>query len=213
MASKLGERRVKPGKTHLRPPPRRLSQQKQRRQLFLPLQRHRLSLAVFRCFTCGEAGHRQSACPSRTRRGLLIDEVQDDQDPSFEDEQAEEEEEILPDSGQLLIVRHSCFAPKTETQFPQRNKLFQSRCTINGKVCSFVIDSGSSENVIAADAVAKLQLKEEPHPTPYRLAWLQQNHDLIVTKRALVSFSVGLNYKDQAYCDIVPMDACHLLLG
>lgn len=26
-----------------------------------------------RCFSCGELGHRQSACPSRNRRGLLLD--------------------------------------------------------------------------------------------------------------------------------------------
>lgn len=76
-----------------------------------------------------------------------------------------------------------------------------------------MIDSGSSENVIAEDVVAKLQSQEEPHPTPYKLAWLQQSHDLMVTKRALVSFSIGQAYKDQFYCDIVPMDACHLLLG
>ena len=34
-----------------------------------------------------------------------------------------------------------------------------------------------------------------------------------VTKRYLVSFSVGIKFKDQIWCDIVPMDACHLLLG
>jgi hypothetical protein len=34
-----------------------------------------------------------------------------------------------------------------------------------------------------------------------------------VTKRCLVSFSIGQKYKDQVWCDVVPMDACHLLLG
>lgn len=67
--------------------------------------------------------------------------------------------------------------------------------------------------MIAADAVNKLQLQDEPHPSPYKLAWLHQDHDLYVTRRALVSFSVGPTYKDLVYCDIVPMDACHLLLG
>lgn len=158
-------------------------------------------------------GHRQAACSSKTRRGLLLDEAQEEQDPIYDEEPNDEEIDLLPDSGQLLLVRRSCLAPKVEDKFPKRNKLFQSRCTINGKVCSFVIDPGSSENVIAEDAVAKLKLQVEPHPTPYKLAWLQQNHDLMVTRRALVSFSVGQAYKDQIYCDIVPMDACHLLLG
>jgi hypothetical protein len=34
-----------------------------------------------------------------------------------------------------------------------------------------------------------------------------------VNKRCLVEFSIGKNYKDAVVCDIVPMDACHLLLG
>ncbi|XP_013614596.1 PREDICTED: uncharacterized protein LOC106320785 [Brassica oleracea var. oleracea] len=160
-----------------------------------------------------EAGHQQSACPNRARRGLLIDEANEEQNPIYDEEPPEEQEELHPDSGHLLMVRRSCFTPKAEEQCPQRNKLFQSRCTINGRVCPFVIDSGSCENVIAADAVTKLKIQDEPHPYPYKLSWLQQNHDLVVTRRALVSFSSGPSYKDQVYCDIAPMDACHLLLG
>ena len=34
-----------------------------------------------------------------------------------------------------------------------------------------------------------------------------------VTKKCLVSFSIGKNYKDEVWCYFVPMDACHLLLG
>lgn len=75
-----------------------------------------------------------------------------------------------------------------------------------------MIDSGSCENVIAAEAVTKLKLQDEPHTCPCKLSWLQQNHDIAGTRRALVSFSVG-PYKDQVYYDIAPMDACHLLLG
>lgn len=36
---------------------------------------------------------------------------------------------------------------------------------------------------------------------------------MIVTKWSLVNFSIGQNYKDQAWCDMVAMDTCHLLLG
>ena len=32
-------------------------------------------------------------------------------------------------------------------------------------------------------------------------------------RHSLVKFSIGPNYKDQAWCDAVVMDACHLLLG
>ncbi|XP_013624698.1 PREDICTED: uncharacterized protein LOC106330838 [Brassica oleracea var. oleracea] len=164
-----------------------------------------------RCFSCGEHGHRQSACPSRAHRGLLIEEADDDPAPIYDEEPTEEE--VYPDNGQLHVLRRSCLAPRSDTEFTQRKRLFQSRCTINGKVCTFVIDSGSTENVIAADAVQKLDLKDEPHPSPYKLGWIQQDHDLTITRRVLVSFSVGSSYQDEVYCDIAPMDACHLLLG
>ena len=166
-----------------------------------------------RCFSCGETGHRQASCPHCNKRGLLIEDITGDQEPTNDDEEIETEEELYPDTGHLLVVRRACLTPRADEQFPQRKRLFQSRCTINGRVCSFIIDSGSSENVIAADAVSKLEIKDEPHPAPYKFAWLQQTNKLFVTRRALVSFSVGNSYKDQIYCDVAPMDVCHLLLG
>lgn len=61
--------------------------------------------------------------------------------------------------------------------------------------------------------VTKLQLPTELHPYPYKLAWLDQKTDLLITRRSLISFSVDNAYKDQIHCDVAPMDACHLLLG
>ncbi|XP_009106784.1 uncharacterized protein LOC103832518 [Brassica rapa] len=168
---------------------------------------------TLRCFACGELGHRQSACPTRNRRGLLLDSTGRDVEIEFEEVLDDEPEELDADTGVSLMLRRSCLAPRLQPDFPQRNNLFHSRCTIAGKVCSLIIDSGSSENVIAADAVAKLSLQEEKHPTPYKLAWLQQKKDVLITRRALVAFSIGNAYHDQLYCDVVPMDACHLLLG
>ncbi|GJX86206.1 RNA-directed DNA polymerase [Tanacetum coccineum] len=34
-----------------------------------------------------------------------------------------------------------------------------------------------------------------------------------VSKRCLVKFSIGRKYSDAVWCDVVPMDACHVLLG
>ena len=93
----------------------------------------------------------------------FLEEEPDDQDPIYGEEPAGDEKELYPDMGHLLVVRCSCLTPNAATQFPQRNKLFQSRYTINRKFGSFVIDSGSCENIIAADAVSKFQLKDEPH--------------------------------------------------
>ncbi|GJX88242.1 putative nucleotidyltransferase, ribonuclease H [Tanacetum coccineum] len=58
------------------------------------------------------------------------------------------------------------------------------------KVCIFVCDSGSCDNLIATEVVQKLGLKTENHPKPYKLQWLKKGSE----------------------CDVVPMDARHLLL-
>jgi hypothetical protein len=67
--------------------------------------------------------------------------------------------------------------------------------------------------VVAEEAVQKLALDTEKHPTPYRLEWLKKGNEVIVSKRCLVHFSIGTKYKDNTWCDVVVMDAYHLLLG
>ncbi|PKI45517.1 hypothetical protein CRG98_034035 [Punica granatum] len=63
-----------------------------------------------------------------------------------------------------------------------------------------------------AEIVQKVGLKTEKHPKPYKLAWLKKGGEVTVSQRALVSFSIGVKYKDDVWCDVVAMDACHLLL-
>ncbi|XP_052626904.1 uncharacterized protein LOC111883152 [Lactuca sativa] len=53
----------------------------------------------------------------------------------------------------------------------------------------------------------------ENRPKPYKLQWLKKGGEVTISKRALVQFSVGTTYKDDVWCDVVAMDACHLLLG
>ncbi|MDV3192331.1 MAG: retropepsin-like aspartic protease, partial [Candidatus Phytoplasma australasiaticum] len=76
-----------------------------------------------------------------------------------------------------------------------------------------IIDGGSCENVVSNTMVEKLGLKIEDHPQPYKLAWFKKGNDVRVSKRCLVKFSIGKKYANEIWCDVVPMDACHLLLG
>ena len=62
------------------------------------------------------------------------------------------------------------------------------------------------------EASQKLGLTVVPHPSPYPLAWLNNGTEITVSKQVLVSFSIG-TYKNSVTCDVIPMDACHLLLG
>lgn len=134
--------------------------------------------------------------------------------PIYDDDADDVDAEYVSgDVGPMLMLRRTFLSPRAfETEW-LRNNLFQSTCTIGGKICTFIIDAGSCENVISEVAVSKLNLPTESHPKPYRLSWLGQGTDVMVSKRVLVNFSIGPTYQDSIYCDVVPMDACHLLLG
>ncbi|PKU71184.1 RNA-directed DNA polymerase [Dendrobium catenatum] len=117
---------------------------------------------------------------------------------------------ISADEGSLLVLRRLLSSHKEDSC--QRHSIFQTRCTVGGKVCQMIIDSGSCENVVSATMVSKLELPTVDHPKPYTLSWIKKENEVQVSKRCLVSFSIG-NYAEQVWCDVVPMDACHLLLG
>jgi hypothetical protein len=59
--------------------------------------------------------------------------------------------------------------------------------------------------------VKKLNLNIVKHDRLYKLQWLNECDEIMVTKQVLISFSIG-KYKDEVLCDVVPMHANHLLL-
>ncbi|KAJ0975418.1 hypothetical protein J5N97_017383 [Dioscorea zingiberensis] len=121
---------------------------------------------------------------------------------------------LIGDIHETLFVRKSLLAHKDDSRDDWlRNIIFHTTCTVANKVCKVIIDSGSCENVVSKDVVQKLQLKTEQHPKPYNLSWLSKGTEVKVDRRCLVSFSIGQRYFDNAWCDVVSMDACHLLLG
>ncbi|GJV75828.1 putative reverse transcriptase domain-containing protein [Tanacetum coccineum] len=130
----------------------------------------------------------------------------------FDDDQYEEEV-MIRDVGLNLMVRRYCLTPQAVGDDWLKHNFFQSTCTILGKVCIFMVDPGSCDNLIAEVAVRKLGLKTENRLNYYKLQWLKKGTEVIVSKRVLVTFSMGTTYKDSVWCDMVPMDTYHLLLG
>ncbi|KAJ0967944.1 hypothetical protein J5N97_024861 [Dioscorea zingiberensis] len=93
----------------------------------------------------------------------------------------------------------------------QRTTIFHTFLKCGDKVCKLVIDGGSSMNVVSTTGVARLKLTPEPHPQPYRVAWVDKT-SLPVSQRCLVPLQMG-NYSDKVWCDVLPMDIAHILLG
>jgi hypothetical protein len=61
--------------------------------------------------------------------------------------------------------------------------------------------------------VIKLGLKMEKHPSPYKIGWIRQGGETKVPEICRIQFSIGKNYQDEITCDVVKMDACHMILG
>nr|KYP60290.1 Transposon Ty3-I Gag-Pol polyprotein [Cajanus cajan] len=88
---------------------------------------------------------------------------------------------------------------KCEVTYPYDEELVMVRRLLsNGNCCS-------------TRMVDKLGLTTTPHPKPYQLHWLNDDGDMVVNQQVEVEFSIG-NYKDKVKCDVVPMEACHILL-
>ncbi|KAI4340740.1 hypothetical protein MLD38_025549 [Melastoma candidum] len=145
---------------------------------------------------CQGIGHMASDCP--IRRNVVIRELSDGEeefdenvDPIWDVEEIKE----YPNEGELLVFRKALsVTPSREDN--QRESIFHIKCTIDGKVCLVIVDSGSRPNVVSRTMVEKLKLPIEAHPHPYRQQWLNKESYVRVTQRARVPFSIGKSYKD-----------------
>ena len=55
-------------------------------------------------------------------------------------------------------------------------------------------------------------LKQRRHPNPYKMQWLNDCGILRVNHVVTIPFSIG-KYNEHVECDVMPMQACQLLLG
>ena len=109
-----------------------------------------------------------------------------DSRPSLEDAN---DEEYAP-QGELFVARGTLSLQAKEEEEVKRENIFHTRCHVQNKVCSVIIDSGSCTNVASTTLVEKLGLPISKHPRPYKLQWLNDSGELWVQKQLLLSFSI-----------------------
>jgi len=80
-------------------------------------------------------------------------------------------------------------------------------------VCVPLLWMGGVTNMASTTLAEKLTHKAEALPQPYSIQWLNQGKGLQVSHHCLVSFPICKSYCDELWCDIIPKDACHILLG
>ncbi|XP_049349488.1 uncharacterized protein LOC125814082 [Solanum verrucosum] len=168
------------------------------------------------CHKCHGRGHMMHECPSR--RNILLRENGEYESEKSEGEEEEgegvsEEDDLeLPNDGIIGVVRRIMTINLGSVDEGQRENLFHTRCGIKGKTYSMIIDGGSCANVVSSYLVDKLGIACMKRSTPYRLQWLNDCGEVKVNKQCMISFNVG-RYEDEILCDVVPMQACHVLLG
>ncbi|XP_065620600.1 uncharacterized protein LOC136063732 [Quercus suber] len=155
---------------------------------------------------------------SNRKKALMLEEVKEleheDGEPIFDQPSNEVGGDFEEEEGLTLVMRKTLLAPKFNYEEDWlRTNIFYTTCSIGGRVCSMIIDGASCENVVSQEVVDKLRLATQDHPHPYKLSWFKKGNEVKVTKRYLVPFSIRKKYFDEVWCDVVPMDACHILLG
>ncbi|KAI5650217.1 hypothetical protein M9H77_36222 [Catharanthus roseus] len=173
-----------------------------------------------------ERGHYASSCP--TKRALIfredlngwIEKEEDESNECVEGEENGEDDEHVDlnplgsDDDVLSLVTIRALSAQTfdDNMIEQRENIFHSKCKVEGRIANLIIDSGSCVNVASAYLVEKLKLPTTKHDKPYKLHWLNDSGEIKVLRQVVVPIEMGA-YKDEILCDVVPMQACHLLLG
>jgi hypothetical protein len=182
-----------------------------------------------KCHCCHGIGHFQGDCPSKKSYIAIADggyvsasdteddlalqsrhagDLADDDD----DEQVFGSEQMAEYSTKTYVMQRVLSAHVEQSEKLQRHNLFQIFFVINDCRIRAIIDGGSCNNLVNADFVTKIGLLTHAHTHPYYIQWLNNSGKAKVTHTACVHFSIG-TYHDYADCDVVPMQACSLLLG
>ncbi|GKC54072.1 transposon ty3-I gag-pol polyprotein, partial [Tanacetum coccineum] len=168
-----------------------------------------------KCFRCGEPGHRSNVCPKRStyysvesgNDGLTVDEA-------FQEEDELEYAEPLDGEAEQVtyVIQRTLCSPKVSDS-SQKNKIFQTKCLVKENICSIIIDGGSCENLVSKALVKAFKLQTKPHPNPYQIGWIKKGPTLKVTEICKVPLAIGKHYNELVTCDVVDIEACHVLLG
>jgi len=139
---------------------------------------------------------------------------EEENEDESEHELKETQEEVMKvaDEGELLVMRR-VLSNQKGVKDEQTENIFHTQCTVQGKACSLIIDGGSCANIVSLSMIEKLGLQTMTHPHPYNIQWMNQSKGIQVNSRCLISFSIRKNYQYELWCDVIPMDACHMLLG
>ncbi|PKU68484.1 RNA-directed DNA polymerase [Dendrobium catenatum] len=169
--------------------------------------------STLKCFRCFQVGHKSNECPTRPQVQLIEGEG-DDEIVEIAGDDDQEAEDVIADEGDpvMCVLERLLLAPRMPNA-SQRNAIFRTRCTVNGKVCDLLVDNGCTENIVSRALVQALQLRTTKNPHPYKISWVKKGIEVLVTDMCRLTFSIGKSYNCEVLCDVLEMDVCHIILG
>jgi hypothetical protein len=79
----------------------------------------------------------------------------------------------------LVVMRALNIHVKVDDLEDQKENIFHTRCRVQNKVYSLIIDGGSCASI---ELIEKLNLHTTKHHILYKLQWLNDNDEVIVNK-------------------------------
>ena len=126
-----------------------------------------------KCFKCQGRGHIASECVNKRvmilrDNGEIVtkDEMKENEMPLLEDV---ENKEYIALGELTLVARRVLGVQVKEDEVVQQENIFHTRCYVQDKVRSMIIDRGSCTNVASTIIVEKLGLLTLKHLRPYKL--------------------------------------------
>jgi hypothetical protein len=175
------------------------------------------------CHRCKGFGHVIRDCPNK-RTMLIRDDGEYSSASDSEDVQHSmlatdhaDNTELHVDSSAAdryanLVVQRVLSTQVVQDEKNQRHNIFHIKGVVQERAVRIIIDGGSCNNLASTTLVEQLSLPTRKHPHPYHVQWLNDGGKIKVTRSVRVPFSLGA-YSDFVDCDVVPMEACSLLLG
>ncbi|CAJ2651349.1 unnamed protein product [Trifolium pratense] len=184
------------------------------------------NLSKVRCFKCQGFGHFARACPNQRvvtlREAISMrDELMKEEEESDGNIESDGVEIVEDDDDEVevygppiydTLMLRTLQVKAVPVEGDQRNQIFYTKGQVKDKWCSIIVDGGSCTNAASTEMVSKLGLLTTKHPKPYALHWLDNGSSINVTRQTRVGLTMG-SYVDEILCDVVPMDASHILLG
>jgi hypothetical protein len=118
--------------------------------------------------------------------------------------------EDATDVPRLIVVRCALTLPK-ESEDWRRSNIFHTYVKCGSMNCKVIIDSESCINAVSSSLVTRLGVKLISHPNPYKVSWVDTS-SIDIKERCLLPIQF-MSYKDEIWCDVIPIDVRHVIFG